>query len=436
MIDLFLVIPRHFTLTRHKRVDFDTSMEKEPLMRNGDAGAGDIVIVGAGIAGLATALGLHRLGIRSIVLESSGQLRMTGSAFGTWTNAWVALDALGIGDTLRAQHVRHIGLVTNSTVLGIQTSDVPSYGEHRCLKRKVILETLANELPTGTIRFKSKVISMEDAGCFKLLRLADGSFITAKAVIGCDGVNSQVATWLGFEKPAFAGRTAVRGYVDFEGGHGFDPKVFLFSGKGVRYGLAPCDDTCLYWFYSFTPSNHEEGIEEGPRKAKQFVLNNMGNVSDKVRNVIVKTNLDDVYVSPLRYRKPWEILLGNITKDNVCIAGDAFHPMTPELAQGACAALEDAVVLARCLGEALTRGSELKPSKEEEYEQITAGLQKYAQERKWRAADLVTTAYMLGLIQQSNFQLIRLMRDKVLSRHLAKMVVKKSTFKCGDLKTA
>ncbi|KAL9262830.1 Monooxygenase 2-like protein [Drosera capensis] len=411
-------------------------MEEEPLMRNGDAGAGDIVIVGAGIAGLATALGLHRLGIRSIVLESSGQLRMTGSAFGTWTNAWVALDALGIGDILRAQHVRHIGLVTNSTVLGIQTSDVPSYGEHRCLKRKVILETLANELPRGAIRFKSKVVSMEEAGCYKLLRLGDGSFINAKAVIGCDGVNSQVAKWLGFEKPAFAGRTAVRGYVDIEGGHGFDPKVFLFSGKGVRYGLAPCDDTCLYWFYSFTPSKQEEGIEESPGKAKQFVLNNMGKVSDKVRNVIVKTDLDDVYVSPLRYRKPWEILLGNISKDNVCIAGDAFHPMTPELAQGACAALEDAVVLARCLGEALTQGSKHKSSKEEEYERIKKGLQKYAQERKWRAADLVTTAYMLGLIQQSNFQLVRLMRDKVLSRHLAKMVVKKSTFKCGDLKTA
>ncbi|OVA15772.1 FAD binding domain [Macleaya cordata] len=64
----------------------------------------DIVIVGAGIAGLATSLGLHRMGLRSLVLESSDSLRVTGFAFTTWTNAWKALDALGIGDSLRQQH--------------------------------------------------------------------------------------------------------------------------------------------------------------------------------------------------------------------------------------------------------------------------------------------------------------------------------------------
>ncbi|GMH02940.1 hypothetical protein Nepgr_004779 [Nepenthes gracilis] len=66
----------------------------------------DIVIVGAGSAGLATALGLHRLGLKSLVIESSPCLRATGGAFTTWTNAWRALDALGIGDSLRRQHLR------------------------------------------------------------------------------------------------------------------------------------------------------------------------------------------------------------------------------------------------------------------------------------------------------------------------------------------
>ncbi|GAB2291923.1 hypothetical protein Dimus_026173 [Dionaea muscipula] len=395
-----------------------------------------------------------RQGIKSIVLESSDQLRMTGSAFGTWTNAWHALDALGIGDSLRAQHVRHLGLVTNSTVLGIQTSDVPSKGEHeaRCLKRKVILETLANELPSCNIRFSSKVILIEEnsaGSCFfKLLHLADGSVIKAKAVIGCDGVNSLVARWLGFQKPAFVGRSAVRGYADFEGGHGFDPKVFLFSGKGARYGVAPCDQTGLYWFYVFTPPDQQEKgiIEESPAKLKQFVLSNMGKVSEKIRNVIVETKLDDMYCSPIRSRTPWEILLGNISKDNVCIAGDALHPMTPELAQGACAALEDAVVMARCLGRALAcRGGSVPSAadhvyyyssseEEEEYERIKMGLKQYAKERKWRAADLVATAYLLGLIQQSKDRVVCFIRDKVLSPYLARMVVKKASFNCGNLK--
>nr|GMD94431.1 monooxygenase 2-like [Ipomoea batatas] len=63
----------------------------------------DIVIVGGGIAGLATSLGLHRLGLQSLVLESSESLRVTGFALTLWTNAWRALDALGIADSLR-QH--------------------------------------------------------------------------------------------------------------------------------------------------------------------------------------------------------------------------------------------------------------------------------------------------------------------------------------------
>ncbi|KAG4153168.1 hypothetical protein ERO13_D04G167950v2 [Gossypium hirsutum] len=64
----------------------------------------DVVIVGAGVAGLTTSLGLHRLGIRSLVLESSDKLRITGFAFTTWSNAWKALDAIGIGESLRCQH--------------------------------------------------------------------------------------------------------------------------------------------------------------------------------------------------------------------------------------------------------------------------------------------------------------------------------------------
>ncbi|CAN6321416.1 unnamed protein product [Urochloa humidicola] len=65
----------------------------------------DIVIAGAGLAGLATALGLHRKGVRSLVLESSPTLRASGFAFTTWTNAFRALDALGVGDKIREHHL-------------------------------------------------------------------------------------------------------------------------------------------------------------------------------------------------------------------------------------------------------------------------------------------------------------------------------------------
>ncbi|GMH02946.1 hypothetical protein Nepgr_004785 [Nepenthes gracilis] len=401
----------------------------------------DIVIVGAGIAGLATALGLHRLGLRSLVLESSPCLRVTGAAFTTWTNAWQALDALGVGDSLRRQHPRLEGLVAMSTISGVPTAEIAltvkgTSGQHevRCLKRKVLLETLAKELPTGTIRFSSKVIFIEDLGYLKLLHLADGFILKTKVLIGCDGVNSPVAKSLGFKTPSFVGRSTIRGYVAFEEKHGFEPKSLQFMGDGIRYGIIPCDDTSLYWFFAFSSSGQEKENDEDPLKMKQFVLNNLGNVPDKIKNVIEKTNLDDLIYSPLRSRAPWDILFGDISKDNVCVAGDACHPMTPDLGQGACSALEDGVILARCLGEAFNkRSTEEKYSEQKEYEMIKISLKKYAKERRWRGFDLVTTAYTVVSYKQSNEMMISFLRDKVLAPFWGGLLLQKARYQCGQL---
>ena len=75
-----------------------------------------------------------------------------------------------------------------------------------------------------------------------------------KVLIGCDGVKSVVAKWLGFKAPAFTGRCAVRGCLQRESNHNFGRKVSLYAGEGVRAGIIPCDDKTLYWFFSWTPS--------------------------------------------------------------------------------------------------------------------------------------------------------------------------------------
>lgn len=97
--------------------------------------------------------------------------------------------------------------------------------EVRCLIRKVLLQTLANELPQGTIKYSSKVVHIEELGDLKLVRL-DGSIVKATVLIGCDGVNSVVAKWLKLSKPVHTQRAAARGIADFPGGHGLEPKMF------------------------------------------------------------------------------------------------------------------------------------------------------------------------------------------------------------------
>ncbi|WOG84182.1 hypothetical protein DCAR_0103363 [Daucus carota subsp. sativus] len=401
----------------------------------------DIVIVGGGIAGLTTSLGLHRLGIRSMVLESADSLRITGFAFMVWSNAWKALEALGIADSIRRQHKQLQGVVATSletgaaSELSFEPSATQKGHEVRCVKRKILMETLVKELPSGTIRFSSKVVSIE-SGHIKLLHLADGTIIKAKVLVGCDGVNSVVAKFLGLEKPAFAGRSAFRGYADFDDAHEFEPRFVQYFGQGVKYGFLPCDDHTVYWFFTYTPSRNDREMEEDTHNMKQYVLDNLGEVPEKIKSVIETTKLDGIVSSPLRFRHPWELLWGNIHKDNVCVAGDALHPMTPDLGQGGCSALEDGIVLARCLGEAWKKksnGKEGEGSEDNEGMRIKMGLKKYANERKWRGFSLISTAYLIGFLQQSDGKLISFVRDKLLGGLLAGLLMKRADFDCGNL---
>ncbi|KAH1190505.1 Monooxygenase 3 [Glycine max] len=343
----------------------------------------DIVIVGAGIAGLSTSLGLHRLGIRSLVLESSDSLRITGFALSIWENAWKALDAVGVGDFLRQQHPQLNRVVTTSLVTGQQTS-VMSFTETgnqqrdreiRCVKRKLLLEALANELPSGTIRYLSKVVALEESGFYKILHLADGTTIKTKGDIQSGAVQK------------------FRAITDKE-------------------------------------------LEDNPAKLKEYVLNKLEKMPSDIRYYIEKTELDVILLVPLRYRHPWELMFGNISKGNVCVGGDALHPMTPDLGQGGCCALEDGVVLARFLGEAFSKHIKEKDEEDDQFKRIEESLKKYAKERRWRSIDVIATAYMVGSIQQAESKLVTFLRDNILAAFLASQYLKKSGYDCGKLNSS
>uniref|UniRef100_A0A0C9S1E9 TSA: Wollemia nobilis Ref_Wollemi_Transcript_25519_1577 transcribed RNA sequence n=1 Tax=Wollemia nobilis TaxID=56998 RepID=A0A0C9S1E9_9CONI len=396
-----------------------------------------IVIVGGGIGGLSTALALHRFGLRSLVLERAETLRTTGAALTLMTNAWRALHYLGVADSIRRQHPQLQGAQVTSIPSGF-TKELSHTGPGKCgnhelraVQRSILLGTLAKELPAGTIRFNSKVVSIQQCenSSLKTIQLRDGAKIKAKVLIGCDGVNSVVAEWIGLQAPSLSGRSAIRGLATFPEGHKFENKVVQYWGDNLRVGFVPCNDKDVYWFITQKSHPHDSDIAHDPERILEFSVEKLGDFPEPIIDIVKKSQIDTLTLAPLCLRWPWAMLLGKLSKENVCVVGDAMHPMTPDLGQGGGATLEDAVVLGRCLGKALTAMNGLEDKKG-----IEEALNNFVEERRWRAFWLISGAYLTGLVQQGYGGVImRFIRDKFLAKKLSENILNQADFDCGEL---
>ncbi|XP_030517159.2 monooxygenase 2-like [Rhodamnia argentea] len=401
----------------------------------------EVVIVGAGIAGLATAVALKKVGVRALVLEKSKDLRATGTALGLFPNAWVALDALGVSDKLTALYAPfERGYITDVKTKSIQDVRYPPNNrigaQPRAVHRKVLLEVLAEELPPNSIRFSSKITSIETQeerhSPICIVTLEDGSIIKSKVVIGCDGVHSIVAHWLGLRPPVYSGRSAVRGLTVFPKGHGYDRSrgIEQFVDVGKRAGFLTLNDKEVYWF--FAGKSPPRGMEKGadPQMIQREVMENLAKDFPPVYlDVVKRSDLSSLTWAPLMFRYPWDILFGNLAQSNITVAGDAMHPMTPDLGQGGCSALEDAVVLGRHIGGSISKHGELVAR------DVGFAIERYAKERRLRAATLITASYLAGWVQQDgSSRLMRFIRDVLFyGLLLARVVSSVAQYDCGKL---
>uniref|UniRef100_A0A2N9HRJ2 FAD-binding domain-containing protein n=1 Tax=Fagus sylvatica TaxID=28930 RepID=A0A2N9HRJ2_FAGSY len=351
----------------------------------------EVVIVGAGIAGLATAVALKRVGVRALVLEKSEGLRATGAAL-----------------TLQ-------GNITSLDTGASQKVNFPKSDKHgiRAIHRKALLEALAEELPEDTIRYSSKLKSVvnqaEDGSSYAVIHMENGASIKAKALVGCDGVHSVVARWLGLTTPVDSGRWAVRGLAIFPEGHGLNHEAQQFVTIGKRAGLVPLNDKEFYWFLTIKFSSKGEEMPHDPELIKRQVLEIFAKEFPKsFLNIVQHSDLSTLTWAPLMFRFPWDIIFGKVSKGNITVAGDAMHPMTPDLGQGGCSALEDAVVLGKHIGDLIIRHKKLVAG-----DQMAEALERYVKERRWRAAGLITSSYLAGWVQQDGSGwLMRFLRDK------------------------
>ncbi|XP_058195656.1 monooxygenase 1-like isoform X3 [Rhododendron vialii] len=375
----------------------------------------EIVIVGAGICGLATALALHRKGVRSVVLERSKTLRASGGGIGIWANGWCTLEQLGVASDLRKtalpiQRFRDVWLDKGLN------QETPVTGEARCLMRSDLIRTLADALPPGTIHFGCQIVSvkMDPSNSYPILQLLDGSFIVAKILIGCDGLNSVVANFLELKPTKEFGSCAVRGLTNYPNGHAFPHELVRTRRNGIVVGVIPINDKLVYWFVGQQAirEDHAKGSQR-PELIRELILQSIDGFPPEVAQLIEDSELESLSLTRLRYRAPWDLLLGKFRKGTVTVAGDAMHVMGPFLGQGGSAALEDAIVLARCLSRKFVNPVDRVPNSEREttrmmmIREVGEAIDQYVKERRMRVVRLSMHTYLIGSLLKPSSLLVK-----------------------------
>lgn len=360
----------------------------------------EIVIVGAGICGLATALALHRKGIKSVVLERSDSLREEGAAIRILNNGWIALEELGrdIAARLRKLTVR----VNRADIYLVDkriNQEVPhNRGEDRVLKRSDLINALAEALPSGTIRFECSVesIELDPETSLSIVHLEGGKSIHTKILIGCDGARSTVAKFLDLSPVNKYGLSAMRGVTYYPNGHSFLPSFVQMQKRDFFVGSLPMDDKNMYWFLCKQSSPDDEYVAKDPELIRKKTLELMSNFPTETKEMVKNSSTEHLSLYQLRYRAPWDLYTAKFRKGTVVVAGDAMHIMGPFLGQGGSAGMEDAIVLARCLSEELlgedNGDSALKMKK------VGEAMDRYIEERRMRIVKLSTQTYLYGLL--------------------------------------
>ncbi|HEX8638055.1 MAG TPA: FAD-dependent monooxygenase [Pyrinomonadaceae bacterium] len=309
-----------------------------------------ILIIGAGIGGLATAIALQKAGFQTALYEKAPALRGIGAGISLWSNATAVLEKLGlldetvskgsVFDALEVKNRRGETLM-RSNVGGRRTPAI-------CIHRADLIDLLQQNCAPGTIHLNKTLGRFEQFETGVKAFFDDGDNATGDVLIGADGINSRVRRQIkGDAKPVYRGYVVWRAVVDFNA-NGFGVKNPCETwGAGNRFGLVPIGKNRFYWYAT---NNQPENTILSPDERKAQLSSFFRDWHAPIPQIIAATEAENILQNDCFDRPPergWSI-------DRVCLIGDAAHPTTPNMGQGGCLALEDAMVLTKCLQNAAT----------------------------------------------------------------------------------
>ncbi|ACK67899.1 monooxygenase FAD-binding [Rippkaea orientalis PCC 8801] len=306
-----------------------------------------IIIIGGGIGGTATALALNQAGFEPVVYERTQVLREVGAGIALWANATHILKKLGLLET-----AIQVGCLTTNYQFNSQRGkelvnidldgfELPVVAIHRAELHQLLWRNVPGEkfhLGETFERFEHQHDRVH-------AYFVSGLEVEGDGLIGADGLRSRVrATLLGDTPPTYRNFKTWRGLTDYVPSNYRPGYIQEFLGGGKGFGFMMLGKGKMYWYAAATAPEAQPDAVFGRKQELETMYQDWFSAIPELIAATDEANIltTDLYDRPPT--QPW-------SKGNITLLGDAAHPMLPTMGQGACTALEDAYVVAKCLEE-------------------------------------------------------------------------------------
>ena len=311
----------------------------------------EITIIGAGMAGLTTGIALKKFGHQVTIYEQAEQILPVGAAISLWSNGVKCLNYLGLTEQVEKLG----GKMDNLAYIDGLTGDVMTqFSLYPLIKevgqrpypvsRAELQNMLMDEFGREDIHLAKKMISFVEEGERVKIQFADGGEIESDLLVGADGTHSITRAYVLGEQVErrYAGYVNWNGLVDVSDDYAAADQWTTFVGEGKRVSLMPVANNRFYFFFDVPlPVGLENDRSQYKALFKQYFQGWCEPVQKLIDAVDVqKTNRVEIHdIEPF----------ADFYKGRVVIVGDAAHSTTPDIGQGGCQAMEDAIYLARSL---------------------------------------------------------------------------------------
>jgi salicylate hydroxylase/6-hydroxynicotinate 3-monooxygenase len=313
-----------------------------------------IAIIGAGMGGLAAAATLGRAGFPVAVFEQAPAFARIGAGIQMMPNSMKVLRGIGVEERLRQVAFAPYSHLNRAWDTGDIMRELPMpeslYGApYLCMHRGDLHDALAAVVPNERVHLGKKLVGLDEARGGVTLAFADGTRARAEAVIGADGIHSRVRDLIvGPDAPLHRGRIAYRAVFPAALLHGRD----LGGSRTKWWGV----DRHIVTYYTTRARGEVYLVTSVPEPAEWLTRESWSAKGDvrELRRAYEGFHPDvGAVLDACPDCHKWAILerepLARWSDGRVALLGDAAHPMTPYMAQGAATAIEDAAVLARAL---------------------------------------------------------------------------------------